>query len=60
MYLCFTFGTDREQYWPQILETIGSYGTRVMRSPSGKEALTDIGRYLNVDEGGDKLGAVAV
>ena len=46
------------RYWPHILKTIGSYGTRVMRSPSGHEMLTDIGRYLDAG-GGDAGGGDA-
>lgn len=46
VYLCFTFGSDKEEYWPHIYATQGSYGSRVIRKPCGGTALTDMGKHL--------------
>ena len=46
VYLCFTFGTDRNEYWPHIYETQGSYASRVVRKPDGEPVLTDLGQFL--------------
>jgi hypothetical protein len=45
-YLCFTFGSDKEEHFAHVYETQGSYASRVIRTPSGETLLTDIGRHL--------------
>lgn len=49
-YLCFTFGSDKEQYWPLIYETMGTYGSRTIRSPRGETVLTEMGRHLRNEQ----------
>ena len=45
-FLCWTFGSDKEEHWPAIEPTIGGYQSRFMRTYDDKFKLTDIGRYL--------------
>ena len=46
-FLCWTFGSDKEEHWPAIEPTIGGYQSRFMRTYDNKFKLTDIGRYLD-------------
>ena len=45
-FLCWTFGSDKEEHWVAIEPTIGGYQSRFMRTYDNKFKLTDIGRYL--------------
>lgn len=44
-YLCFTFGTDRQQQWPAIARTLGTQ-SRVVQHPDGEMRLTQLGEQL--------------
>ena len=46
VYLCFTFGTDKTEYWKDIYATQGSYASRVVRRPDGRPVLTELGKML--------------
>jgi len=50
-YLCFTFGSDKAEYWPRVLETQGGYAARVLRGPDRTEHVTEVGRFLAEQEG---------
>jgi len=49
-YLCFTFGSDKKEYWPLVLETQGGYAARVLRGPDRTEHVTGVGRFLQDQE----------
>ena len=50
VFLCFTFGSDKECHWPVIAPTINGYQSRFLHRYDGVSELTQIGVYL--DEGG--------
>jgi hypothetical protein len=44
-YLCFMFGTDVQESWPAIEETM-NVQARVVQQPDGKQRLTALGRAI--------------
>jgi len=50
VFLCFTFGSDKECHWPVIAPTINGYQSRFLHRYDGVSELTEIGRYLNAAE----------
>ena len=44
-YLCFTFGTDDQERWPQIAETLDMQ-SRIMQQPCGELRLSALGRAI--------------
>mmetsp|Transcript_62013 Transcript_62013/g.181224 ORF Transcript_62013/g.181224 Transcript_62013/m.181224 type:complete len:362 (-) Transcript_62013:14-1099(-) len=48
-FLCFTFGTDREELWPSIAKTVGRQ-SRLVRRPCGQFSLTHLGRLIEAAE----------
>ena len=46
VFLCFTFGSDKEEHWPVIAPTINGYQSRFLHRFDGRSELTEIGRYL--------------
>lgn len=46
VYLCFTFGTDRQQDWPMIFGAVGGNQSRVVCTMEGQLVLTKLGRRL--------------
>ena len=49
VYLCFTFGTDRQEHWPLIAQTIDGDQSRLLCRPDGETVLTQLGRTLRVE-----------
>lgn len=49
-FLCFTFGSDKQEHWPAIAPTINGYQSRFLHRYDGVSELTQIGEYLR-DEG---------
>lgn len=45
VYLCFTFGTDRQEQWPEISRTISTQ-SRIVQHPDGKLRLSAIGEEI--------------
>ena len=54
VFLCFTFGSDKEELWPVIAPTINGYQSRFLHRYDGVSELTEIGRYLAAEGGGAK------
>mmetsp|Transcript_40601 Transcript_40601/g.91583 ORF Transcript_40601/g.91583 Transcript_40601/m.91583 type:complete len:353 (+) Transcript_40601:66-1124(+) len=48
-FLCFTFGTDREELWPQIARTINTQ-SRIVCTPSGQLKLSRLGQCMERGE----------
>lgn len=48
-YLCFTFGTDRDEHWPTIYRTIGGEQSRVTCTTDGRLVLTRLGEELEIE-----------
>ena len=46
VFLCFTFGSDKEEHWPIIAPTINGYQSRFLHRYDGESELTEIGKYL--------------
>ena len=46
VFLCFTFGSDKEEHWPVIAPTINGYQSRFLHRCDGESELTEIGKYL--------------
>ena len=44
-YLCFTFGTDRQERWPDIARTLGTQ-SRIVVEPDGELRLSAVGRAI--------------
>ena len=44
-YLCFTFGTDQQEKWPEIEKTLGTQ-SRVVTHPDGQICLSQLGAEL--------------
>jgi hypothetical protein len=44
-YLCFTFGTDQQERWPQIERTLGTQ-SRIVAQPDGELRLSGLGTEL--------------
>ena len=44
-YLCFTFGTDMQERWPAIAETLGTQ-SRIVVEPDGALRLSAVGRAI--------------
>jgi len=62
-FLCFTFGTDREELWPSIAKTLDSYQSRILCRPGGQMQLTTLGKNLNFaydNDKGSQIKAAAV
>ena len=45
-YLCFTFGTDRQEHWPLIAQTVDCDHLRLMGRPDGQVVTSSLGRQL--------------
>ena len=45
VYLCFTFGTDRQDAWASIARTLGTQ-SRIVRHPDGALRLTKVGEQI--------------
>lgn len=45
-FLCFTFGSDRQEHWPAIAPTINGYQSRFLSCYDGSFQLTQLGEYL--------------
>ena len=48
-YLCFTFGTDRQESWPLIAQTIDGDQSRLLCRPDGQFVLTQLGREMHLE-----------
>jgi len=46
VFLCFTFGTDRQEAWPLIAQTIDGDQSRMLCRPDGEIVLTQLGRSM--------------
>ena len=42
-YLCFAFGTDQQERWPEIAKILGQ-ASRIVQHPNGQMHLTNLGR----------------
>ena len=45
VYLCFTFGTDRQERWREISRTLGTQ-SRVVQHPDGALRLSNLGEQI--------------
>lgn len=45
-FLCFTFGSDKEEHWRHIAPTINGYQSRFLHNWRGVSELTEIGTHL--------------
>lgn len=52
VFLCYTFGSDKQEHWPAIAPTINGYQSRFLHRYDGQSELTEIGNYLAADVGG--------
>ena len=53
VYLCFTFGTDKQEIYERtIAPTISGYQSRILVDAAGDMQLTELGRYLAADPDG--------
>ena len=44
-FLCFTFGTDRQERWPEISQTLGTQ-SRIVRHPDGELRFSELGAAI--------------
>ena len=49
VFLCFTFGTDRNEAWPLIAQTIDGDQSRMLCRPDGEIVLTQLGRSMQME-----------
>ena len=59
VYLCFTFGTDRQEQWPEISKTLSTQ-SRIVQQPDGELRLSAIGEQIasilaEMDGAGEEL-----